>query len=155
MRHGSSAGQALFPLVILAVKDNSSAVLNMEKLRQSVPLNMFLPWVTQLISHLRHSPAIEQLLLDITEEYPTHVQLPFAITKKLLNRESIDSKNGHFSVTSLIDYFIELTASLHSIQMPLKNWNRNYPSIRHGIISWTASITCCLPKGRHVSYWMP
>ena len=100
MRHGSNAGQALFPLVILAVKDNSRAALNMAKLRQSVPLNMFLPWVTQLISHLQDSSTIEQLLLDITEEYPTHVQLPFTITKKLLSQDRLQSKYGHFFIIS-------------------------------------------------------
>ena len=98
MRYGSSSGQALFPLVILAVKDHNSAVSNMEKLRRSVPLSMFLPWVTQLISHLRDSPTIEQLLFDITEEYPTHVQLPFAITKKLQRQENLQPKYGLVSM---------------------------------------------------------
>ena len=101
MRHGCSAGQTLFPLVILAVKDRSSAVSAMQKYRTSVPLNMFLPWVTQLISYVHHSPAIHQLLVDISREYPTHVRLPLAITRQLLDQEILSSKTGQFRSLSL------------------------------------------------------
>ena len=77
MRYGSTDGQALFPLVILAVKENDAAASDFEKERSSVPLNMFLPWINQLVSH---APAMEKLLVDLAGSYPTHLRPPLEIS---------------------------------------------------------------------------
>ena len=81
----------MFPLVILAVKESATAAAQMERYRQRVPLNMFVPWVTQLISHVPSaSSAIGPLLLDLADQYPTHVRLPFSITKQVLGQDVLE-----------------------------------------------------------------
>lgn len=91
MQYGSVGGQALFPLAILAVKQSDTAAAQMETYRQRVPLKMFLPWVTQLISHVSSaSAAIGQLLLDLADQYPTHVRLPFSITKQVRGQDVLE-----------------------------------------------------------------
>lgn len=90
MRYGSVDGQALFPLVILAVKDNSSASAAFQHLRSNVPTFMFLPWVNQLVSYFALSSAIAKLLIEISERHPLHVKLPFAITRSTLSLEVLE-----------------------------------------------------------------
>ena len=90
MRHGSIDGQALFPLVILAIKDNQAAAAAFENARSRVPLDMFLPWVNQLVSHFTSSPAIASLLIDIAELHPTHVKVPFGITRSSFSPEMLN-----------------------------------------------------------------
>lgn len=90
MRYGSVDGQALFPLVILAVKDSSSATAAFQHLRSNVPTFMFLPWVNQLVSYFALSSAIAKLLIDISERYPVHVKLPFGITRSTLSQEVLN-----------------------------------------------------------------
>lgn len=87
MRYGSIDGQALFPLVILAVKDNSAATAVFQHWHSNVPTFMFLPWVNQLVSYFALSSAIAKLLVEISERYPVHVKLPFGITRSTLSLE--------------------------------------------------------------------
>lgn len=87
MRYGSIDGQGLFPLVILALKDNGTVTHVFETLRPHVPSFMFLPWVNQLVSYFTSSPAIPKLLLHIAEEHPVHVKIPFGITRSSLTAE--------------------------------------------------------------------
>ena len=65
MKHGSKAGQGLFPLAILAAKENAKAALAFSVGSSTVGARMFLPWVNQLVCHLRSSQCIKRLLVDI------------------------------------------------------------------------------------------
>lgn len=87
MRYGSVDGQGLFPLVILALKDDCAFTHAFETLRCDVPLFMFLPWVNQLVSYFTSSSAIPKLLIDIAKQHPVHVKIPFGLTRSSLGVE--------------------------------------------------------------------
>lgn len=82
MRYGSCDGQSLFPLVIMALKEKRTTDFDFERERAAVPLNMFLPWVNQLVSNTASTPALTELLVDMARTYATHVRVPFEITRK-------------------------------------------------------------------------
>ncbi|KAI9558578.1 hypothetical protein GHT06_015366 [Daphnia sinensis] len=84
MRYGSVDGQSLFPLVILALKEDFAVTRAFETLRSHVPSFMFLPWVNQLVSYFTSSSAIPKLLVDIAEHHPVHVKIPFGLTQSSL-----------------------------------------------------------------------
>lgn len=90
MRHGSVDGQSLFPLVITTIQNDFVAAAAFESSRSRVPLQMFLPWVNQLVSYFAMSPAIARLLIDIAEKHPTHVRVPFGITRNNLTPDVIN-----------------------------------------------------------------
>lgn len=91
MRYGSVDGQALFPLVISAIQNHSAAANSFENYRLSVPYQLFLPWVNQLVSYSTASPAIASLLFDIAAKYPVHVRAPFGITRSTLSSENLNT----------------------------------------------------------------
>lgn len=91
MRYGSVDGQALFPLVISAIHNHPAAANSFENYRSSVPNQLFLPWVNQLVSYSTASPAIASLLVDIAAKYPAHVRAPFGITRSNMSPENLNT----------------------------------------------------------------
>ncbi len=118
MRYGSIDGQALFPLVILAAKNNDTAATAFEHSRSHVPLTMFLPWVNQLVSHFTSSQVIAQLLIDMAERHPTHVKVPFGITRSSFSPEMLNMNATRFLESKLPadptwEMFLKSTDYLH------------------------------------------
>ena len=84
MKHDSIDGQALFPLVIMAVKECSEAAKEFQRERSGVPLIKFLPWINQLVSHMNDDSSASifgHLLAEIAEHFPNHIRLPFAVSR--------------------------------------------------------------------------
>lgn len=97
MKHGSTESQALFPLVIMAVKKCPSAAQAFQRQRSEVPLVNFLPWINQLVSHMNDETSASvfgDLLTDIAAHFPNHVRLPFAISRPQLPERSIDQQQN-------------------------------------------------------------
>ena len=84
MKHDSIDGQALFPLVIMAVKECSEAAKEFQRERSGVPLIKFLPWINQLVSHMNDDSSASifgHLLAEIAEHFPNHIRLPFTVSR--------------------------------------------------------------------------
>lgn len=118
MRHGSSAGQSLFPLAIMAVIENSCANDTFESYRVYVPLEMFLPWVNQLVAYYTLSPTIGRLLVEISSRFPSHVRVPFTIARDsfspdVLNMEITRKIESRLSDDTTWDKFLESIQYLH------------------------------------------
>lgn len=127
MRYGSTDGQALFPLVLLGMKEGDEVAKDFEKERSGVPLSMFLPWINQLVAHSSAVPALEGLMVDLAGSYPTHLRPPLEISRSSTTKGGDSSRlsrplESHLPVDRAWETFIKCADYLQPPEKAVKEF---------------------------------